>query len=188
MKTLVSWHLPALIGGILAAFAAILFTMGRIPVCTCGIGLWEGSTWSSATSQHLFDPYTFSHVLHGIIFFALLTLFWKRSTVKQRLIAALLIEIAWEIFENTPFIINRYRAATASLDYTGDSILNSLGDVLSCLAGFYAAWKFPIKAMVAFVIAIELIMLWLIRDNLTLNIVMLIYPIDAIREWQVAGH
>ena len=183
-----SCHIPILIIFILGVFTAILYGMGRVPVCTCGIGLWEGSAWSNATSQHLFDPYTFSHILHGIIFYAVLSFMWKRSTVKQRLMAALLIEIAWEILENSPLIINRYRAATASLDYTGDSILNSVGDVLSCLAGFWLVWKLPIKITIAIVIVVELLMLATIRDNLTLNVVMLLYPIDGIREWHIAGH
>jgi hypothetical protein len=183
-----SWLFPLMITVIVAAFASVLLAMGRLPVCKCGIGLWEGSAWSSATSQHLADPYSFSHVLHGILFFGVLTLLWKRSTVKQRLFVALLLEMAWEVLENSPLIIERYRAATASLDYEGDSVLNSLGDLLCCMGGFWLAWKLPLKWTIATVIAIELIMLALIRDNLTLNIVMLIHPIEAIREWQIAGH
>ncbi len=176
-----------LIGIILAVFAFILHSMGRIPICECGFGLWTVEAWSTSTSQNFGDPYSFSHVLHGIIFYGLLWIFARRLPVRYRLIIAVLIEVAWEIFENTPFIINRYRAATASLDYFGDSILNSVGDVIFTMIGFWLAFRLPWKWTLAIVIAIELIMLYLIRDNLTLNILMLIAPIEAIRQWQMGS-
>lgn len=171
---------------ILMAFAVVLFWMGRLPWCSCGFGIWTWSAWSSETSQHLGDPYSFSHVLHGIIFFWILFFAAKRIPLRWKFMIALLVEVAWEILENSPLIINRYRAATASLDYFGDSILNSVGDVGFCLLGFWLATKLPWKWTLALVIAIELIMLWTIRDNLTLNIVMLLSPVAAIREWQLA--
>lgn len=160
--------------------------MGRIPFCTCGVGLWTVSAWSSATSQNFGDPYSFSHILHGFIFFGALWFFRKWIALEWRFIIALLIEVGWEILENSPIIINRYREATASLDYFGDSIWNSFGDVVFCMLGFWLAWKLPWKVTVGLTIIIELIMLYTIRDNLTLNVLMLLYPVAAIKEWQVA--
>jgi hypothetical protein len=160
--------------------------MGRIPLCECGFGVWTNSAWSTSTSQHFGDPYSFSHLLHGIIFYWVLTLVARKLPLRFRLLIATLVEIGWEVFENSPFIINRYRTATASLDYFGDSILNATGDVLFCVLGFYLAAKLNWKLTLAAVVFIELTMLYFIKDNLTLNIIMLIYPIDAIRNWQVA--
>jgi hypothetical protein len=176
----------AVIVGILMIFSLILHWMGRIPFCECGIGFWTADAWSSATSQHLADPYSFSHILHGIIFFGVLFLFRRKLSLTTRLYISLFIEIAWEILENSPIIIERYRANTASLDYFGDSILNAIGDVLFMLLGFWMTWRLRWYWTLAFLILTELILLWLIRDNLTLNVIMLLYPIDAIREWQIA--
>lgn len=174
-----------LIGTVLfVAFAAILHFMGRVPWCECGIGLLTMYAWSSETSQHFLDPYSISHILHGIIFYWVLG-FIPNITWKQRLLGAFLIEAGWEILENSPVIIERYRSVTASLDYFGDSILNSVGDILSCLLGFWIAMKAPWKITLTLFLIIEIGMLILWRDNLTLNIIMLIYPIDAIRNWQV---
>ncbi len=179
-------YVPALvIIGIIILHAMILHWMGRIPWCTCGFGLWTNSGWSNETSQMLGDPYSFSHVLHGIIFYAVLRLIAPKLPVRQRLILAVLIEVAWEITENTPFIIDRYRAGTASLDYTGDSILNSVGDVLSTMIGFWIAARLSWKWTLTIAIALELGMLATLRDNLTLNVLMLIYPIKAVKEWQM---
>ena len=171
---------------IVMIFVGILFWMGRIPFCECGLNLWTWSAWSSATSQHFGDPYSFSHILHGIIFFAGLWFLRKKLSLRLRFTIAVLIEIVWEIFENSSFIINRYRTATASLDYFGDSVLNATGDLLFAMLGFWIAWKLPWKWTLAIVVLIELIMLYLMRDNLTLNVIMLISPIDAIKEWQMA--
>lgn len=171
---------------IVVLFALILWSMGRIPICKCGIGLWSGASEES-TSQHFFDPYTFSHVLHGLIFYGVLSLFFrKKLSVVSRLQIAMLIEVSWEVLENTPLIINRYRAATASLDYYGDSILNSLLDLTATVFGFWVAHRFSLLVSIGLIIAIELLMLWLIRDNLTLNVLMLLFPIDAIKEWQLS--
>lgn len=166
-------------------FVAVLHWMGRIPYCECGLKLLTTSAASSETSQHFLDPYSFSHVLHGILFFGLLWFFRKWFSMEYRLLIAAALEIGWEVLENTPLIINRYRDATAALGYTGDSILNSIGDLLCALLGFWIAWKLSLRWTVAAVIAIELLMLWTIRDNLTLNIIMLLYPIEAIKDWQL---
>ncbi len=167
-------------------FIAALALMGRIAWCTCGFGLWTMHAWASDTSQLFLDPYSFSHILHGVFFYALLLLVFRKVPLHQRLLLAVFMEFGWEILENSPLIINRYRTATAALDYTGDSILNSVGDVCSVILGFWFTARFSWKWTVALVIVIELVMLYFIRDNLTLNVLMLLYPIDAIRDWQTA--
>lgn len=180
-----SLHTAAILGVLLAVFMAIEYWMGRIPVCTCGFGVLTTDAWSSETSQLFADPYSSSHILHGIIFYAILRWLTPRLSVGNRLIIATLLEIAWELLENSPIIINRYRAATASLDYYGDSILNSFGDVSFVLLGFWIAHRLPWKRTLAFCIVVELVMLAVYRDNLTLNVLMLAYPVQAIKEWQV---
>ncbi len=172
---------------IIAVTAIILHWMGRVWMDPTGFGLWTISAWSTETSQNFGDPYTFSHILHGIIFFAVLWLFRNKLSLRTRFYIALIIEVAWEILENSPIIIERYRANTASLDYFGDSILNATGDLLAQMFGFWMAYKLSWKWTLAFVVAVELILLYLIRDNLTLNIIMLLVPIDSLREWQM-GH
>ncbi len=177
----------AAIVGVIAVHALTLVLMGRIPYCACGFGLWTNSGWSASTSQNLGDPYSFSHVLHGIIFYGVLRLVAPRLPQRWRLILAMLVEVAWEITENTPFIINRYRTATASLDYYGDSVLNSVGDVFSTILGFWLAARVPWKWTLAIVIVVELTMLSFLRDNLTLNVLMLLYPLEAVKQWQMGG-
>lgn len=135
-------------------------------------------------SQHVIDWYTPSHVLHGLLFYGLLWLTLRRWSVAARLVVAAGIEVAWELLENSPIIIDRYRAQTAALGYEGDSIANSVADVASCVLGFLIARRVGLWPSVALFVAAELFTLWWIRDNLTLNVVMLLYPIDAIRQWQ----
>jgi len=174
--------------GLIAAAAATELIMGRHPICTCGtIDLWVGSGDSTKTSQMLLDWYSFSHIAHGLLFYAILWLVARRWPVEWRFLTALVIEGAWEIIENTPLVIDRYRAATAALGYSGDSVLNSMSDILMMCLGFLAARKLPVWAAILLLIVLELVPLYAIRDNLTLNIWMLLWPNDTIRSWQ-AGH
>lgn len=173
---------------LLCVFAATLYLMGQILICKCGyVKLWHGITFSSENSQHVSDWYTFSHVIHGFAFYGLLWLIGRRWPWGLRLLLALFMETSWEIFENTDFIINRYREVTISLDYYGDSVLNSVFDVLFMVAGFFLASRIPIWTTVALIILMELFVGFWIRDNLTLNIIMLLYPMDFILKWQAGG-
>ena len=170
---------------ILATAAAILLAMGRNPICTCGsVELWVGTRDSAKTSQMLADWYSLSHVVHGLIFYAALWLVARRWPVERRFLIALLIEAAWEIIENTPMVIDRYRATTAALGYTGDSVINSLSDIMMMALGFLAARKLPPWAAALLLIALEIIPLFTIRDNLALNVWALIAPNSALQAWQ----
>jgi hypothetical protein len=168
----------------LLGFWLVLWLMGREWISDSGLGIWTGA-WTENTSQWMVDPYTFSHVLHGIFFYWLLLPFRRRLPVETRFAIASLIEAGWEILENTPLIIDRYRAATASLDYYGDSILNSTFDLIAAMLGFWLAWKYDWKWVLLVVIAIEVLSAVIVRDNLTLNILMLFYPLESIKLWQL---
>ncbi len=173
-------------GLLLLMVNGLLWLVGREFTSDSGFGLWTGA-WTGNTSQWLADPYSFSHVLHGVFLYWLLLPLGKWLAAPARLFVATAIESAWEVFENTPLVIERYRANTASLDYFGDSILNSNVDILCAIGGFWIAWRFGWKWMLVVILGIELAMLCLVRDNLTLNILMLIYPSEAIKLWQTGG-
>jgi hypothetical protein len=171
-----------------AAAAAIERAMGRVAVCRCGyVKLWHGVVYSSENSQHLTDWYTPSHVLHGIGFYFLIWLAARRLDAGARFVIAVALEAAWEVAENTPLIINRYRAATIALDYYGDSIVNSVFDIVAMALGFWIARKAPVWASVGVFVAIEIGLALAIHDNLTLNILMLIHPIEAVKRWQMGS-
>jgi hypothetical protein len=173
---------------VVLAAALFLFALGRAPVCTCGeVAWWVNERDSARTSQMLADWYSPSHVVHGLLFYAALAWLAPRWPVGWRFAAALAVEAAWEVVENTPLIIDRYREATAALGYNGDSILNSLADIAMMAAGFLAARRLPVWASVLLILALELIPLAVIRDNLTLNVWMLLAPSDVIRSWQAAA-
>lgn len=164
----------------------VLRLEGRIWWCACRTPTpFSANVNSSHNSQHLFDPYSFSHLLHGVVFFWAIRLLLPRLKPGTQLLIAMAIEAGWEVLENSPMVIERYRAATSSLGYSGDSVVNSAGDLLSCAAGYFLARAVGWKGSLGIFLLIELTMLWLIRDNLTLNVVMLIYPIDAIKQWQL---
>lgn len=159
--------------------------MGQVPICKCGyVKLWHGVVFSAENSQHISDWYTPSHVIHGFAFYGLLWLVGRRWPLGVRLLLATMIESGWEILENTDMVINRYREVTISLDYYGDSVLNSVCDILAMVFGFFLASRFPVWFTVALTVFLELVVLYFIRDNLTLNIIMLLYPLESIRNWQ----
>lgn len=178
---------------ILAVTAMMAFTalvelrMGRLPFCKCGIiRLWAGDIWSDQNSQQFLDPYSFTHILHGVIFYALLWLIaGKRLPPGARLVVAVVLECSWEMLENSNFIIQRYRTATISLGYYGDSVLNSMGDICSMVLGFFLAYKLPVRVTAVGAVLLDVLLLFWIHDSLALNILMLIHPIAAIKSWQM---
>jgi hypothetical protein len=171
---------------VLVATALPLLAMGRPPICTCGeVTLW--GKVGPTQSQMLADWYSPSHIVHGLLFYAFLWLVARSWPVERRLLVAIVVEAAWEIVENTPMIIDRYREATIALGYTGDSVLNSVSDVAMMALGFLAARKLPLWAAVALLLVLELVPLIVIRDNLALNIWMLVAPNDALRAWQAGA-
>lgn len=180
------WVLGA--AAIVALTAVGLFALGRIAICECGyVSLWHSAPADSGTSQHLSDPYSFSHVLHGFGFFWILWLLARRLSPGARGLLAIAAECGWELLENTPIIIDRYRDNTSSLDYFGDTVVNSMGDIAAMMLGYWLAARLSFRFVLAITIAVELILLVAIRDNLVLNVLMLLYPIEAIKRWQLGG-
>lgn len=173
------------VAALIAATALVLRAQGRLWSCACGRLLpWVSDAWGADTSQHFADPYTFTHVLHGVAFCGLLAWALPRLDWARRFLLAVAAEAAWEIIENTDFVINRYREATAALGYTGDTVVNSLGDIAACALGFLLARVLgPLRSVIFFVAVEALLLVW-IRDSLLLNIIMLAYPLDSVREWQ----
>ncbi len=176
------------IAGLLAGTAIVLRLEGRLWLSASGqVRLWAGNVWSSENSQQLFDPYSFTHVLHGFILCGLTAWALPRWPLAWRLVLGLGLESAWEVFENTPFVINRYRNETGAIDYEGDTVLNSLGDILACAAGLLIAWRLGWRWSLAIFVAVEIILLLWIRDSLVLNVLMLLVRMPAVKQWQL-GH
>ncbi len=174
-----------IVAGIILMAAAYLLWIGREPICKCGyVKLWHGQVVSSENSQHISDWYTPSHIIHGFLFFGALWLVARRLTFGWRLVIATLLEAAWEVVENSDAIIERYRAVTISLDYYGDSVLNVVADILAMILGFWLASRLPVWATVALIVLAEGMTMWIIRDGLALNVLMLIYPLEAVANWQ----
>lgn len=172
---------------LIAVQALVLFAMGRAPICACGVVRLWGGIVGPEISQQIADWYTYSHVIHGIGFYFVLWLIAPRAPVAIRFILALAFEVSWEIFENMPFIIDRYRQSAIAQGYFGDSIVNSAADTVAAAFGFFLARTLPVWAIVALVVAVELSMAYMIRDNLTLNIIQLIHPLEALARWQAGG-
>jgi len=165
--------------------AVALAAMGHPWICTCGrIRLWWGEVYSPENSQHLFDWYTPSHLIHGMLFVVATTPL-RRWGTPVRLLAAVVVEVTWELIENSPPVIERYRSVTMALDYYGDSVVNSLADTVAMMVGFALARSLPVVATLALAVALELVTAWWVRDNLTLNVLMLLWPVDAVRHWQL---
>ena len=170
---------------VLAAAAFVLRWQGRLWLCSCGsFRPWLGDAWGSETSQQLFDPYSFTHVLHGFAFAGLLALLLPRANWRWRVALAVAAEALWEVFENSEFVINRYREATAALGYNGDTVVNSLGDVIACAAGVLLARRLgALKTLLVFALTEAVLLFW-IRDSLLLNIILLVYPSETLKAWQ----
>ncbi|HYE14742.1 MAG TPA: DUF2585 family protein [Pyrinomonadaceae bacterium] len=180
------WLWAAGLVGVMAAAAALLRWQGRLWACACGYVLaWSGDAWGSDNSQHLSDPYTLTHVLHGFALCGLLAWAAPRLAVRWRLLAAVAAEAAWEVIENSDFVIRRYREATLALGYTGDTVINSLGDIIACGLGFLLALRLGLWRTLAAFAATEILLLVWIRDGLLLNVLMLLFPLESVKQWQM---
>lgn len=181
------WPLLTIVA-VFGAAAVLLRLEGRLWICSCGkLLIWVGQVCSSNNSQHVFDPYSFTHVLHGFLFFWLIAWLLPRLNSSWQLILAIVVEAAWEVFENTNFIIERYRTATAALGYNGDTVVNSLGDILCCILGFMIARRLGFRRSLVAFVALEVVLIIWIRDSLLLEILMLVVPVDVIRTWQMCS-
>jgi hypothetical protein len=181
------WAIAAAIG-LTAVDAVVLRLMGRRVWCSCGsLSPWSWDIWSSHNSQHLLDPYTFTHVLHGALYYAILRLLLGSRWPSGRALVAVMVEVAWEIGENTDAVIRAYREATIALNYYGDSVVNSVGDVMAFALGYTGALRLPAWASALVFVAVEVALLLTIRDGLVLNVVMLLHPFPAIKTWQMGG-
>jgi hypothetical protein len=175
----------AIAAALLVMQAVTLHLMGLPTICRCGyVSLWYGNPSGPDTSQHLSDWYTYTHVLHGVAFYGLLSMVAPKLSIPQRLVLALGVEMAWEIFENTPMVIERYRKGALAQGYIGDSVVNSLSDSFAAIVGFILAWRLPLAAILVLAIAVELIAGYFIRDGLLLNIIQLVHPTEALSQWQ----
>lgn len=184
-QTYTPWIVTA---ALIVGTALLLLWMGRVPICECGyVKLWHGETMSSENSQHIADWYTPSHIIHGFLFYAALWLVARKMSLGWRLSIATLVECGWEILENSDVIIERYRAVTISLDYYGDSVINTVSDILAMILGFALARILPVWISAALVIGFEILTAFIIRDGLALNVLMLLWPLDAVLEWQAGG-
>ena len=173
---------------IVALMSVLLLAQGRLLICACGyVQIWTSDTCSSNNSQHLLDPYSFTHVLHGVMFFWLIALVFRRMAPGRQLLLALLLEATWEVFENSRFVIERYRTATAALGYQGDTIVNSIGDLLCALLGYLIARQLGVRRSLILFLFVELILILWIHDSLLLQILMLVRPVEAIKLWQACG-
>ena len=175
---------------VLVATALLLHAEGRLWICSCGtLHLWAGDTCSSSNSQQFLDPYSFTHVLHGVVYFWLIALLvklaWPRLRSAWQLWLAVTVAALWELFENSSVIIQRYREATAALGYEGDTVVNSMGDLLCCVAGFMIARRLGLRRSVIAFVGTEVVLLFWIRDSLLLDILMLVHPFAAIKAWQL---
>jgi Protein of unknown function (DUF2585) len=173
--------------GLIALQALVLLAMGQPPICGCGyVTLWHGSVASPENSQQLSDWYTPSHLIHGFGFYLLLWLVVPHAPLGLRFVAAVGLEVGWELLENSPIIIDRYRQTGLAQGYVGDSIINSVSDTLAMTLRFALARMVPVRVIVVLVIAMELLAAFAIRDNLTLNIIQLVHPSASISSWQLA--
>lgn len=189
-------HRPAWIAALVITVVAlvVLLAMGRPPICTCGtVDLWYGNINGPGNSQHLSDWYTPSHVIHGMLFYGLGWLLFRKGSLggahaaRWAYALAVFLEAAWEVIENSPFVIDRYRAVTVNWGYSGDSVLNSFADIGWMSLGFWLAMRLPVKVTVALAVAAEIFTAVVVKDNLTLNVLMLVWPLDSVRAWQGAG-